>query len=33
MDAVVKMLKEKNLLEEDDGRLIMFGQGSEVETY
>ena len=30
MNEVVALLKEKNLLEEDDGRLIMFGDGCQV---
>ena len=30
MDSVVGLLKEQNLLEEDDGRMIMFGKRDQV---
>ena len=32
MDSVVKYLAEKNFLEEDEGRKIMFGDGQPVIT-
>ncbi len=33
MNQLVAMLKEKGMLEDDEGRLVMFGDGDEVIPY